>query len=101
MHKERLRALCSRCRIDARFRSAISPTLSPTVKGTPVVGVKRPAPDFTYARPETVIQPGDLLCHESGRTVRGAGVKRSSSGAAAGNVEMPPGETGRRKEEIN
>ena len=29
--------------------------------GVTVVGVKRPKTDFTYARPETVIQPGDLL----------------------------------------
>jgi trk system potassium uptake protein TrkA len=29
--------------------------------GVTVVGVKRPRTDFTYARPETVIQPGDLL----------------------------------------
>jgi len=29
--------------------------------GVTVVGVKRPREDFTYARPETVVQPGDLL----------------------------------------
>ena len=29
--------------------------------GVTVVGVKRPKTDFTYARPETLIQPGDLL----------------------------------------
>jgi trk system potassium uptake protein TrkA len=29
--------------------------------GVTVVGVKRPRTDFTYARPETLIQPGDLL----------------------------------------
>jgi trk system potassium uptake protein TrkA len=29
--------------------------------GVTVVGVKRARTDFTYARPETVIQPGDLL----------------------------------------
>ena len=29
--------------------------------GVTFVGVKRPRTDFTYARPETVIQPGDLL----------------------------------------
>ncbi|GHA29968.1 potassium transporter [Devosia pacifica] len=29
--------------------------------GVTVVGVKRPKADFTYARPETVIRPGDLL----------------------------------------
>ena len=29
--------------------------------GVTVVGVKRPKTDFTYARPETIIQPGDLL----------------------------------------
>ena len=29
--------------------------------GVTVVGVKRPKADFTYARPETIIQAGDLL----------------------------------------
>jgi trk system potassium uptake protein TrkA len=29
--------------------------------GVTLVGVKRPKTDFTYARPETIIQPGDLL----------------------------------------
>ncbi|MBP0446563.1 TrkA family potassium uptake protein [Roseomonas sp. SSH11] len=29
--------------------------------GVTVVGVKRPKTDFTYARPETTIRPGDLL----------------------------------------
>lgn len=29
--------------------------------GVTVVGVKRPKTDFTYARPDTLIQPGDLL----------------------------------------
>lgn len=29
--------------------------------GVTVVGIKRPKADFTYARPETVIEPGDLL----------------------------------------
>ena len=29
--------------------------------GVTVVGVKRPKTDFTYARPETVIAPGDIL----------------------------------------
>lgn len=35
--------------------------------GVTVVGVKRPGEDFTYATPETVIEPGDLLI-VSGKT---------------------------------
>lgn len=29
--------------------------------GIPVVGVKMPGEDFTYARPETMVEPGALL----------------------------------------
>ncbi len=29
--------------------------------GVTVVGVKRPRSDFTYARPETAVEQGDLL----------------------------------------
>jgi trk system potassium uptake protein len=29
--------------------------------GITVVGIKRPGTDFTYARPETMVERGDLL----------------------------------------
>lgn len=46
-------------------REAVGRTLAEsalrTRYGITIVGVKRPGLDFAYARPETVIEPGDLL----------------------------------------
>ena len=33
----------------------------PTRYGVTIVGVKKPGEDFTYAKPETLVRPDDLL----------------------------------------
>ena len=62
LHRVRRRL---RHRQDLRPARGDRPTLADsalrTKYGITVVGVKRPGDDFTYARPETMVERGDLL----------------------------------------
>lgn len=50
----------TRAPIEAQNRTLADSGLR-TKHGVTVVGIKRPREDFTYARPETLVQAGDLL----------------------------------------